>query len=469
MSRNLFDPIAIVTLFVFELVLVAALMRILATDPASAFFGGSLRKAATRLLRPAGRRIRWQRDGGDALGSIWARRWWILPPAALGVLALQIPITWGPLADAKESTEYLETLWVVVAASLGLSVAMVAFAFQAFMSTGRETHGGTLREFADETLLQDAIRLGVLSLLTTGIVLLHVGHDNPAGWAATWAILLSIATLVAVPYVVWRVIVSLDERQLLRMRARRLKATVERAMRHQLTEQAAEVVLQKNHMPIKRAYVAPQGGSPVNAPYDGEIQDVKLGLIARTLRRQGRGLTCHLAVSLGVRVDAGEPLLWLSGPTSEKPPRRLRRAVKINRDPGDRPDQKLLDQLKHLHSQGLDAATVGLHERWRQVADSYELVLLALPPASATFDVPFTGAVASPGFFGVGPLQRIQRYLFDEAKAAIKNDNPELVEAISYFPGQIARRAVKIGAPAIATSMLSLYPAMYHLAQERSQ
>jgi len=472
MSHSLFDRIAIVGLLVFGLIAAGALMRMLLTDPAPAFFGGSLRRAAAGMLRPADRSARWRHAGSRALSTLWARRWIVGPPVAAAALALHIPISWGPLADAKESAGYLETLWVVVAASLGLSVAMVAFAFQAFMSSGREIHGGTLREFADETLLLDAIRLGVLSLLVIGAVLLHIGHNSPAGWAAAWAIVLSAGTLVAVPYVVWRVVVSLDERQLLRMRSRRLKLTVKRAMFHQLTEQAAEAVLQQTRMPIERAYLAPQHGVRVDASGGGEVRDVKLGRLARGLQsRQGDagGLTCHLAVSLGTRIDTGEPLLWLIGPTAQDPPRRIRRAIKVRRDPGDRPDQALLDQLKQLHRQALDAASEGLQERWRQVADSYEMVLLALPPAAATFDVPFSGAVAAPGFFGVGPLQRIQRYLFDEARAAVKNDNPELVDAISYFPAHIASRASKIGAPAIAASMLALYPSMYWLAQEHSQ
>ena len=116
----------------------------------------------------------------------------------------------------------------------------------------------------------------------------------------------------------------------------------------------------------------------------------------------------------------------------------------------------------------MQAARDGLDERWRQIADSYEQVLLALPPAAAEFDIPFVGAVAAPGFFGVGPLQRIQRYLFDETRAALDANNAQVVEEIAAFPSRIAAKAVTIGAPTIATSMLALYPDLYQLAQERS-
>jgi hypothetical protein len=469
MSRTPLDRIELVVLLILGLGLTAALLRVLTADPAPGFFGGSLRRAATRVLGPSDRVSRWKRAAKDAGQTFRRVRWWLIPVPALAMLALPISIRWGPLATPKESTNYLDTIWIVVAASMGLSVAMVAFAFQAFMTSGRRVHGGSLLDFADETRLLGTIRLGVLSLFVTGTVLLKIGHDAPFGWAAAWAIVLSAWTLLAVPYVVWRVVVSLDERQLLLMRSRRLKATVARAMRHQLTQQAAEVVIQETRMPINRSLVTPVGAVTVEARKAGEVRDVKLGRIARQIQRRSRDLKCELAVGLGDQVDVGRPLLWLRGPSAEHPPPWIRRSVVVNRDADRRPDRELLDQLASLHRRGLDAARDGLYEQWRQVADGYELVLLALPPASATFEVSFAGAVAAPGFFGFGPLQRIQRYLFDEVRAAVKSDQSELVDAITYFPQHIATSAMKIGAPAIATTMLALYPSMYILARRGSE
>jgi hypothetical protein len=448
-----------------------ATLRLLTADPAPGFWGGSLRRAAVRLLGPSDRGSRTRRGTEDTLGTMRDDRWWLIPPVAFGLLALPVSITWGPLANASDSTTFLDAMWVVVAASLGLSVAMVAFAFQAFMTSGRRLHGGTLLEFADETGLLDAIRLGVLSLLVTGTVLLKVGHDAPRGWAAAWACMLSVLTLLAVPYVVKRVVVSLDERELLLARGRRLRSTVAHAMYHQLIGQAAEAVLTQTRMPISRALVAPQGAVPIATPADGEVRDIKLGRLARAVqrrRRRGEELQCHLAVGLGDRVQAGRALLWLHGASAERPPRWIRRCVVLSRDSAP-PDTQLLDLLASLHQQGLDAAREGRYEQWRQVADGYELVLLALPPASATFEVPFSGAVAAPGFFGVGPLQRIQRYLFDEAREAVKHDHQELIDAIAYFPAHIATKATAIGAPVIAATMLALYPSMYILAQREAR
>lgn len=134
-----------------------------------------------------------------------------------------------------------------------------------------------------------------------------------------------------------------------------------------------------------------------------------------------------------------------------------------------KPGQALLEQLSQLHRQAAHAAREGLQERWRQIADSYEQILLTLPPATDAYGQPFIGAIAAPGFFGVGPLQRIQRYIFEEARTAVDADNAELIDEILAFPARVARRAVRIGAPVIASTMLSLYPALYQLAQERSK
>lgn len=468
MSQTTLNRALLLGIVVIDLGSIGALMRVLTADPAPGFLGGSLRRMAIRLLGPPDRVRRMRRGTADTWRVVGNARWWLILPVAFGPLALPVSITWGPLAGARESTTFLNTIWVVVAASLGLSVAMVAFAFQAFMSSGRRVHGGTLLEFADETRLLDAIRLGILSLFITGTVLLKVGYEAPHGWAAAWACVLSALTLLAVPYVVKRVVVSLDERELLRARSRRLKLTVALAMRQQLIEQAAQEVLKRTRMPITRALIAPQGAVPIASHTDGEVRDIKLGRLARALKHRDQDMQCYLAVGLGNRVQAGSTLLWLHGASAERPPRWIRRCVRLSRDSVPR-DTQLLDLLASLHQQGLEAARVGSYAQWRQVADGYELVLLALPPASATFEVPFSGAVAAPGFFGVGPLQHIQGYLSDEVREAVKHEHQELIDAISHFPAHIATNAAAIGAPVIVATMLALYPSMYILAQREAQ
>jgi hypothetical protein len=121
--------------------------------------------------------------------------------------------------------------------------------------------------------------------------------------------------------------------------------------------------------------------------------------------------------------------------------------------------------LTRLHGQAMDAARAGREEEWSEVGNAYEQVLLGLPRAAARWGVPFEGAVAAPGFFGHGPVQRIRDFLYDELRAAVDNNSRELIDPISYLPHGIALEATRLGAPAVAATMLSLYPAMYMLAR----
>jgi hypothetical protein len=112
----------------------------------------------------------------------------------------------------------------------------------------------------------------------------------------------------------------------------------------------------------------------------------------------------------------------------------------------------------------MDAARTGAEQAWRDVADVYELILLGLPRAAEQFGISFAGAVAAPGFFGYGPVQRIASFLYDELSAALRSDRRELIDPISYFPQHIATQALDLNAAAVANEMLRLYPAMYALA-----
>jgi hypothetical protein len=47
--------------------------------------------------------------------------------------------------------------------------------------------------------------------------------------------------------------------------------------------------------------------------------------------------------------------------------------------------------------------------------------MLALPRAAAEYELPFAGAVAAPGVFQLGPLDRMQRYLYEEMEVALRS------------------------------------------------
>ena len=89
-----------------------------------------------------------------------------------------------------------------------------------------------------------------------------------------------------------------------------------------------------------------------------------------------------------------------------------------------------------------------------------------LVEAAGGFGVNFEGAIAAPGVFGFGPVQRIGGYIGEELKAAVAAESPGLVDAIAYLPGMIARDALGAGALAVVSEMLGLYPRMYWLAKK---
>jgi hypothetical protein len=392
-------------------------------------------------------------------------------PSVLG-LVFSLPSIGGTFGDEEASADFLQTFWQVVAGALGLSVAMVAFAFEAFVSTSQRRLGGTLREFAAETHLLTAIRIGVLALLVDGAVLLGIGSGAPGGWAAAWATMLSGATLAAVPFVLNGVVRAVDLDELLKMRRERLKKSVDEAMAHQLTGQASEIVLRSyGSLPIERTWVKPQGEIALQAKTTGELRDVRLGVLARLamrLRRQKHKDRISLLVGLGDQISPDTEVLAMSPQATPLDRRRALRSLKIKKSSAVKPpDRYLSDQLSLLHGQAIRAAREGAVEEWRSISELYRLVLLALPKAAVSLGVPFEGAVAAPGVFGFGPAQRIADHLFDELEAALQAGHKDLVDAISYQPAMVAREAMKLDALALSKEMLRLYPAMYRMARPR--
>lgn len=103
--------------------------------------------------------------------------------AAIGLLTF-VPrwqIAFDPFRTADDAQQYLQTLWQVVAAVVGVSVALIAFVFEAFVRSGERRHGGTLREFARQTHILVLFDLAAISLVLDGLALAGVGDRAPGG------------------------------------------------------------------------------------------------------------------------------------------------------------------------------------------------------------------------------------------------------------------------------------------------
>jgi hypothetical protein len=380
-----------------------------------------------------------------------------------------LPRPSGTFASEAESARFLETMWQVVAGALGLSVAMIAFAFEAFVSISQRRLGGSLREFASDTWLLFVVQLGVCALLVDGFVLLGCGNEAPAGWAAMWATGLSAATLLGVVYVLNRVVKSLDFDEMVRIRRLRLQVSVDEAMWHQLTAQVAEAVLSSyDKSGVERLLTARKGDAVVRANKAGQVRDVRLGTLLRLTRRaqgEDRKPSVGLLVELGRQVEKGDELVSLRPHANRLERWRAGRAVRIWRRREAAPDRSLNDDLSRLHGQAIAAARAGRADEWRPIGDLYEMILLALPEAAKRIGVPYEGAVASPGFFGFGPLQRVARYFADELEAALGAEDAELTGAIAYLPNRVAVRAMQAEAVQVAEEMVNAFPQMYWLAK----
>jgi hypothetical protein len=84
---------------------------------------------------------------------------------------------WLPNDDLPR---YLTVLWQVDGAALGLSLAVLVFAFQAY---AQSPYGGSLSEFASDTAAMWIVFIGLTSLFVDGLALLGVGRGGSEGWA----------------------------------------------------------------------------------------------------------------------------------------------------------------------------------------------------------------------------------------------------------------------------------------------
>lgn len=430
----------------------------------------SLRAMAQELLIGNSRRERLRRRWIEIRESRLAR---LAGFASLGAVVF-LPIDLVPgqtFGDPTSAGDFIGTMWQVVAGALGLSVAMIAFAFEAFFSAAQRQVGGSLREFARDTHLLTAVQLGVLALVIDGAILLGIGYSAPAGWAAIWATSLSAATLISVPIVLGRVVRSLDFDEFVRLRRKRLRQTVEEAMWHQLQGQAAEAVLRmRPDWGIEREWMRADDWATLKAEGEGVIGDVHLGALARIAVRSGRRWSppIRLMCGLGDSVDRSSEILALPLASNARERRAAGRAVRIRR-PRDTPaDRRLSDQLDRLHADAKMALREGQVEDWRPIGDFYRLVLTHLAVSARRFGVGFEGAIAAPGLLGFGPVQRITGYLRKELEAAAEGRSIESADAVAYLPGMIAREATDQGALTVARQMLTLYPAMYWLGRREA-
>ena len=460
------DGILVVALVGAELSLTAVIIRMLLFHPVPAFGHRSVRAAAGRLLPAIRRRRRVARLLGRHQVGV-----------ALVIFALVLAVTFAPdwdvqippLNDEGAARAYLQTLWQVLAAAVGISIVMIAFVLEAFLSAGEKRHGGTLREFAADTWLLMAIDLGAASLITVGIVLQGNLQSAPVGWAGAMAILFSgTAVVVLLAVIPRRILRVIDPEQLRRLRSERTNEAVDDALSEQIVGQIGDhlVLATEETSRVTRGISGPAGTCIASASRDGYLHDIRLGQLERVARRLLKGQSVEVLVTAGNEVQCGQELACVSQGQSALSRWRIRRAFVVRRRTSVRSIQALNRTLDKLAQQGFDAVRRRQEGEWREIGQLYRDILVKFPRVAHQLGVPFEGGVSRPGLLGYGPTSRLLDDLRDDLREVLVVDDPRIADALAHVFVRVAEDARGLKAKAIIADTLGMYVAMYVLARD---
>lgn len=358
----------------------------------------------------------------------------------------------GLLHSAASSEDFLGDLWQVVAAALGVTVAVVAFAFEGFRSGGGRSYGGTLSEFAQESWLVVGVEVGIVSLLLDGVVLATAGSEGPTGVPALCAVIGSALTLVLIGSALHRVVYLLDDRSLRQLRAARVRRLLMEHQEQELISHACSrhvVPVGLTDFPSTRASV-----QSVVATKGGVLRDVRLTALERAAWSRP-GTVIVPVRGIGTRVESGAEVARAIVPGDKT--LRLARAFRIGSGEAPDPMRRLGEILDRLHGQAMHAAREGLEQEWRSIGEVYELVVGGVSGESERYGLALEESRLHDG----GAGRRVASYLYEEMVAALDANQRELVGPISYMPKLLAEAAARRGDADTVRAMFSLYVELY--------
>jgi hypothetical protein len=361
--------------------------------------------------------------------------------------------------DERTSSNFLGILWQVQGAALGLSLAVVLFAFQ---SVHGNRHGVPLRDFAEETWLFPIFYAGLIGLLLDGTVLLHAGQGAPGGWAASWATIWAAGTAVALGFLFVFTVHALDPRVLQTFRLRRTRRAIESAIEDVIFRRVALVVLDQFCKANAIGYAslfgrAAQGAVPVRARREGEVRDIRL----RWLRQlaadaAARGVSqLLLRAEIGTAVRPGTDLAAIDA-SYQDAASRIARSFRIRRLRRD----AFRSVLDDLHEDADRAIRTPSPATYSAIAELYEHLLLVFPETWARYGQQYTGGIAG----GANPFELsvqdyVERQLYEEMTLAARSGSRDIAHDALDLPIGVAQRALELRALALTTRMLSLWVA----------
>jgi hypothetical protein len=421
------------------------------------------RREKSRLATEATSRG-WQRRAVSGAVEVLRDQWSIVVLCVFAFVPLVIPVpAFSYFAGSTDRLSFLETLWQVQGAALGLSLAVVLFVFQSVYGSRL---GGSLRDFAEETWLFPIFYAGVLGLTLDGLVLLDVGYGAPSGWAASWATVWAAGTAISLVVLFVSTIRAIDPRGLQAMRMRRTSRAIRSEVEDVILRRVASAVLTQfctaNDIDFTPIFGQAHGRAsvPVSAGSDGVITDIRLGRLRKIAAAATTGnlRKPRLRAEIGSSVRVGTELAWLDGAQGALAP-AVAKAFRIRR----RARRAFKSTIDDLHEDALLAIRMPSPAAYAAVVELYERVLLALPETWARYGQQYVGAIAG----GANPFEfsiqdYLERNLYEEMTLAAASGNRDVAHDALDLPIITAQQALDLRALALSGRMIRLWVAARH-------
>lgn len=418
--------------------------------------------------RPARERAaEWMRDRVAAPSSLPGAVALPVVTLTVAVAGLFIPSRLGfrALADPSDARDFLSQMWQVSGASVGLSIAVVVFAFQG-ASSGRLATA--LRDYAVRAPLLIVVYLGISALVVDALVLLDVGYSAPAGWAASWATDVSAVSVLSVAFLFAAALRSIDPQVLYGRRIAAIRRQAALAVRQEarlrigvslMTLDAAE------HGYEFSLFALPTGGEVIRAHGAGEVRDIKLRRLhslAKACRDAGGGRLVVASYPGRELTSNGIILVIPPGVAGT----RNANAVVI-RTPRWQPRANLEHNAQQLHEDATQAINDSSLLSYGMARDAQAELLLSLPRMWHQLGQQFSPEIASGlSLTGQSPADIVCRNLYEQAVRAARKGEREIALEAGYLPVDVARQALELGSTGLGAQMTGLLRSIASMAQE---
>lgn len=444
-------------------------------------------RAQAQVLVPSSLQRRAQREyrrlirgnflalGIRALSEQWAAipslaRATILPLAvilsAVGGLFLPCPIHWSALSNAKAAASFVAQAWAVTGASVGFSLVLIVFAFQMVATMRPST---SIRELATVTPLLFVLYLDVAALLVDGLVLLHVGHQAPAKWAASWATDISGLAIFSLAFLIAASLRAVDPQFLQRRRIIQVRKRTTAAINAEAIQRLTLSLLMQDSQKFGYEFSPLTSAGPVRdsesvrASRTGIVVDIRLDRLRRVARQCASSQLPKPVVTAfpGRTVVNGTRLVVIPRQLDATCRRRLKTAFKTKRDITSDARSLLEAAADQLHQEAIQAIRNGLALAFQDARQAQEELLLAFPEAWAQLGQFFTAELAS-GVFPLtfGPLDTVGQHLYEQTMQSVASGDQRMASDSAGMVLTVASRAPALGAHGLSDRMLSVLSAI---------